>query len=234
MLTGELPKWPYTWPPPGVDALRRKVHRDLERFLRRAIEVDERKRFKDAQQMLAGFQRVRPKVLAAATRRRRTRKTERDWRAVRIRQFRRAYGKVLALRYECRKCQGPVSEAMQCCPWCGASRRVFREETRFPHRCQRCRRGMKLDWKFCPWCYGPSQGPQSDRSYTDRRYEAKCAGCRGPLMAFMRYCPWCRRKVTRNWKLDSRKDVCQGCGWGVASEFWRRCPWCSRSLPRGS
>ena len=64
-----------------------------------------------AQQMLAAFTRLRPKVLTASTRRRRTRKTERDWRDVRIRQFRKTFGKVLALQFDCRKCGGPVSEA---------------------------------------------------------------------------------------------------------------------------
>jgi hypothetical protein len=233
MLAGRLPRWPYAWPPPGYDNLRRKVPREMVDLLRKAIEVDERKRYQNARQMLAAFQRVRPRVLAQVTRRGRNRNSERDWRVIRMRQFKRTYGRSLDLRYSCKKCDGPVAETMFVCPWCGASRRVLREETRFPHRCRRCHRGMKLDWTYCPWCYGPRQGPQTSRSYSDVRYAARCSGCRGKLMPYMRYCPWCHRRVQRKWKIQSSKHVCPGCGWSVVPEFWRRCPWCARRLPRG-
>ena len=238
MFSGHLPEWPYGWPPPGYDRLRRRVHADLIALLRRALSVDPRRRFRDADQMLAAFRRVKPRAIRkAASRRRAGRRAppRRHWQHVRRRQFRMQYGKALRTRLACRRCGGPVSEPMRHCPWCGALRRVLRDEADFPARCPRCKRGVKLDWKYCAWCYGPGLRRVSDRTYTDVRYEARCGNprCRrGRLMPFMRYCPWCRRAVRRKWKLPGSKDKCPACGWGVAGEFWSYCPWCGKALPK--
>ena len=37
MLTGELPEWPFHWPPPGYDRVRGKLHPDFLAMVRRAI-----------------------------------------------------------------------------------------------------------------------------------------------------------------------------------------------------
>ncbi len=63
MLAGYLPEWPYEWPPPGVQKLRRRTHPDLIKVIRRALEVNFRKRYRDAGQMLTAFQRVKGKAL---------------------------------------------------------------------------------------------------------------------------------------------------------------------------
>ena len=68
MFAGELPAWPFDWPLPGADRLRRTVSRDFIGFLRRAIEVRERKRFRDGVQMHKAFQAVAPKALRNTTR----------------------------------------------------------------------------------------------------------------------------------------------------------------------
>lgn len=76
MLTGRLPEWPYEPPLPGSDRLRRR-HADLVALVRRAIDVNPRRRFRDAGQMLAALHRIKPRVLRHAARqasRRRTRK----------------------------------------------------------------------------------------------------------------------------------------------------------------
>jgi serine/threonine-protein kinase len=70
MLTGQRPEWPYQWPPPGHQRLRRRVHPDLIDFLRRAIEPDPRKRFRDGVQMLHVFRRVKKRALRYAAERR--------------------------------------------------------------------------------------------------------------------------------------------------------------------
>jgi serine/threonine-protein kinase len=70
MLAGQWPEWPFDWPPPGYQQLRRKAHPDLITFLRRAIEPNPRKRFRDAEQMLNAFRRVRPRAERYAARRR--------------------------------------------------------------------------------------------------------------------------------------------------------------------
>ena len=75
MFSGEWPEWPYKWPPAGYRKLRGRVHPDLITFLRKAIEVNPRDRFRDADQMLAAFRKVKGKALyhAAARQRRRSR-----------------------------------------------------------------------------------------------------------------------------------------------------------------
>ncbi len=71
MFAGALPEWPFDWPLPGADRLRRTVSRDFVAFLRRSIEVRERKRFRDGVQMQRAFEQVAPRALRANTRSRR-------------------------------------------------------------------------------------------------------------------------------------------------------------------
>ncbi|HUT57327.1 MAG TPA: serine/threonine-protein kinase [Phycisphaerae bacterium] len=234
MLSGQQPEWPYDWPPEGYQKLRRRVHPDLIALLKRAMAIDPRKRFRDADQMLAAFRRLKRRALSGPSRRRRRPRAAaktRHWLEVRQRQFKAQYGKKLRTHFLCRRCEGPVSEAMRYCPWCGAPRRVHRQETSLPARCPRCKRGTKLDWRFCPWCWGKGLRKVSDRTYTDRRYEARCGSpvCdRRDLMPFMRYCPWCHRKVRRRWKVPGSDQKCPSCGWGVVADFWNYCPWCGK------
>ena len=71
MLAGRRPEWPYDWPPPGYQQLRRRhAHPDLIDFLRRAIEPNPRKRFRDGIQMLSAFRRVKNRALRYAASRR--------------------------------------------------------------------------------------------------------------------------------------------------------------------
>jgi serine/threonine-protein kinase len=241
MLTGQIPEWPYTWPFPGYDRLCRRAHPDLISLIRRALDVDSRQRFRNAGQMLAEFRRIKSRALAftasgnGASQRApgKRRKSNRDWKAVRFGQFLRQFGKTLNTNFVCSACNGPVSESMTSCPWCGKPRKVHRDDTKFPAACPRCRRGMKLDWSYCPWCYGPGFESHSNRTYSDRRYTARCDNpkCkRKALMPFMRYCPWCRRRVRRKWRIDEAQDKCKRCGWGVLLLYWSYCPWCNKKL----
>ncbi|MHC4063924.1 MAG: serine/threonine-protein kinase [Planctomycetota bacterium] len=239
MFSGQLPEWPFTWPPPGFDRVRKKLHPDLVRFLKKTLEVDHRKRFKDAGQMLAAFHRLRSRALRSTPTRKRSRSKaatiRRDWRTIRRREFLRTYRSALDVRGTCHRCRGPVSEAMQVCPWCGVKRRVGPDETRFRGRCRRCKRGLKTDWRFCPWCYGAAINPSSTYRYSDARYSARCSNtsCAGKLlMPFMCYCPWCRRKVKKKWSIEGLKDRCSRCGWGVVRDYWDWCPWCAASIGR--
>ncbi len=237
MFGGALPEWPFDWPPRGIDRLRRRVSRPFAEFLRRSIEVNPARRFRDAGQMLAAFRKLKPRAIRAAgttSRLRRRPKRTADWQEVRIRQFKQQHGRALEAHFDCAKCGGPVSEPMTACPWCGTSRKLFRGETRFPARCSRCRRGNKLDWRFCAWCYGSQRKQVADRSYSDKRYEARCGNpsCRGQLMRFMRYCPWCRSKVQRRWKIAGTSGQCPRCRGPVLKDYWGHCPWCQRSLRR--
>lgn len=240
MLAGELPEWPFEWPFRGVERLRRKVGPDFIAFLRRSLEVDPKKRFQDARQMLLAFNRVAKLETKNGGKRKPSKPAEgngsapRDWKTVRRRQFLREYGKLLEVRHRCRRCAGPVSETMRHCPWCRADRKQHRGDVRFPLECPRCHRGVKSDWRFCPHCWGGLIGEETTRRYSDRRYEARCsnASCeRKDLMPFMRYCPWCNTKVRRKWAIPGSKSRCKSCGWGVLGEFWSFCPWCSAATP---
>ena len=234
LFSGQLPGWPYTWPPQGYQRLRAKVKPPMVGWLRRALEFRPQDRFANAQSMQREFRRVRN---GAAKRLRPRRELNNsasdDWQAVRFRQFQRKYKSSLETRYECHRCEGPVGEAMQACPWCGCQDPMASHDTAFPAHCPRCRRGVKLDWHYCPWCYGPGFEIETNRHYSDRRYTERCANrdCRGLLMPFMRYCPWCRSKVKKPWKQTGSSQKCPRCQWWVAHDFWGYCPWCSKALP---
>ena len=236
MFSGHLPEYPFAWPPPGFRALEKRINEGMLELLKRAMDLTAKKRFADARAMLAAFGRVKAHHGGRAAAKQTGTKSSRrsaDWKEIQRRQFQQEFGKVLDADYECTACHGPVSEAMQACPWCGKPRLDHEGSTDFPLRCTRCRRGMKLDWHYCPWCYGPGFEPSSTREYSDIRYSAKCqnAKCsRKLLMPFMRYCPWCHRKVRRNWKIPESTKTCRHCGWGVAAGFWSHCPWCAKRV----
>ncbi len=238
MLAGVLPEWPYEWPPLGYRRLRSRAPAKLIDMIRRAIGVDPRKRYRDATQLLNAYRRIKPQVRNSVGGSRRVangRPTRRDWQLVRRQQFQREFGTSLETRHSCTRCQGPVSEAMRSCPWCGSARKVHREKSRFPLQCPRCQRGMKSDWHYCAWCYGSGFEPSTKRSLSDRRYKFRCTSprCkRRDLMPFMRYCPWCHVKVQRKWKIEGSKNRCRQCGWGVVGAFWSYCPWCSKTLTK--
>lgn len=69
MFSGEWPEWPYAWPPPGIVRLRAKLPPEFIAFLKKAIDPNPRKRFRDAEQMRNAFLRLKSKVLNYAERR---------------------------------------------------------------------------------------------------------------------------------------------------------------------
>lgn len=239
MLTGELPEWPYSWPLPGYARLRTKVSPDMIALLKKCLQIDARKRYRDATALLAAFRRARSTSLQQARKRRtksaNPRPLKQKWKSIREREFRRHYRKTFGHLVNCGRCKHPVGETMSACPWCGFRPKVYRGETNFPARCGRCGRGMKLDWAYCPWCYGPGFEHVENREYSDARYSGRCANprcLRRDLMPFMRYCPWCRTKVQRKWKIPDSSDKCPKCGWGVLKDVWGWCPWCGKSLKK--
>lgn len=232
LLSGTLPEWPFEWPLKGHDKLAARVRPELIEVLKNSIQLDPKKRYRDAVQMQAAFGKaqshVRKQKRASASSSARTAKSGSSWRRMQWREFQRKYKKTLDTSHVCRKCEGPVAESMQCCPWCGFDNPARGSESRMPSSCPRCERGVKNDWDYCAWCYGPGFVEESTRTYPDKRYTAKCERerCRGPLMPFMRYCPWCRKKVRRAWKLAGSRHACKSCKWGIARDFWKYCAWC--------
>ncbi len=229
LFSGKLPEWPFEWPLVGHDRLNARVRPEFVEMFRKAIQLDPARRYRDATQMQAAFEQAR----SHARRQKRARKRNGNrrgssWRALQWREFQRKYRKELDTRHQCRRCEGPVAESMQACPWCGFDNPARGSESTMPSTCPRCERGVKKDWDYCPWCYGPGFIEESPRKYPDKRYTARCSNqrCRGKLMPFMRYCPWCRLKIRRPWKLKGSRHSCKACNWGIAREFWNYCAWC--------
>jgi len=236
MFSGTLPEWPFTWPMAGHDKLTARVRPEFVEFLKKAIQLDPSKRFTNAIQMYAAFEKLHTR--ARRQRQRGSKKKVKiatSWRQIRWREFQRQFKKQLDTRHQCRRCEGPVAESMQACPWCGFDNPTRGSETTMPADCPRCERGVKMDWDYCSWCYGPGFVSETNRFYSDKRYTAKCANrrCRKPMMPFMRYCPWCRTKVRKPWRFAMNKNTCHACRWGVAAEFWNFCAWCREPVRRG-
>ena len=235
LLSGKLPEWPFEWPLVGHERLTSKVRPELVEMLRKAIQLDPAKRYRDAVQMMSAFEQLQSHARRQKlTRSRGNRKVGPTWRRMQWREFQRQYRKVLETRHQCRHCEGPVAENMQACPWCGFDNPARSSESSMPSSCPRCERGVKNDWDYCPWCYGPGFVEETTRRYPDKRYSARCSNkrCRGRLMPFMRYCPWCRMKVRKAWKLQGSRHRCKACGWGIAREFWNYCAWCREPVKR--
>jgi serine/threonine-protein kinase len=229
LFSGKLPEWPFGWPMVGHEQLIARVRPEFAEMLKKAIQLDPAKRYRDATQMQAAFERLR----SHARRQKRTKtknggRSGSSWRQLQWREFQRKYRKALSTGQQCRRCEGPVAESMQACPWCGFDNPARGSESSLPSSCPRCERGVKNDWNYCSWCYGPGFVEETSRRYADKRYQARCSNtrCRGPLMPFMRYCPWCRTKVRRPWKLAGSRHSCKACKWGIAREFWNYCAWC--------
>ncbi len=235
LFSGKLPEWPFTWPMIGHERLKSRVRPEFAAMLRKAIQLDPTKRYRNAVQMQAEFERLQSH--ARRQKRPRAKNGNRrgsSWRQMQWRESQRTLRKPLDSRHQCRQCEGPVAASMQACPWCGFDNPARGSESTMPSSCPRCERGVKNVWDYCAWCYGPGFVEETARIYPDKRYTARCSNqrCRGSLMAFMRYCPWCRTKVRKPWKIPGVKQSCKACRWGIAKDFWNFCAWCREPVRR--
>ena len=235
LFSGKLPEWPFTWPMSGHDRLQTRVRPEFAAMLRKAIQLDPAKRYRNAVHMQAEFERLQSH--ARKQKRPRAKNGNRrgsSWRQLQWRESQRTLRKLLDTRHQCRQCEGPVAASMQACPWCGFDNPARGSESAMPSSCPRCERGVKNDWDYCAWCYGPGFVEETTRNYPDKRYTARCSNqrCRGSLMPFMRYCPWCRSKVQKAWKIPGIRHSCKACRWGIAKEFWNYCAWCREPARR--
>ncbi|MBK8976204.1 MAG: protein kinase [Planctomycetes bacterium] len=240
VLAGELPEWPFEWPLPGLARLRRRLPAPAIEVLRRALDVEPRRRFADAGRFLAAWNAALKGARPGRSRRdrggrgREEQEPSRSWQEIRFRQFRRAYGAVLRLDRACGACGGPLSEAMGTCPWCSVPVDTAAAGTSFPATCPRCGRGRKKDWKYCAWCWGAGFEDVAPRARPDRRYEGDCSRCHGALLPFARYCVWCRARIARPWRITGTDGRCRSCGWGVVVGEWQSCPWCGARVAGSS
>ncbi len=234
LFSGKLPEWPFRWPMVGHDRLQSRYGADIALILKKAIQLDPADRYRSAVHMLAAFRNQRRKAgngngRAKKRSRQAAERGSASWRKLQWREFQKVYRKAFGTAHDCRKCGGPVAEAMLACPWCGKDNPAKGDATRMPSICPRCERGVKNDWQYCAWCYGAGFEVETTRRFPDKRYVSRCANrsCREPLMPFMRYCPWCRSKVKRPWRIEASRHRCPSCNWSIAGEFWNYCAWCS-------
>jgi serine/threonine-protein kinase len=236
ILTGYLPTWPFEWPFASHDRFLAKVPEPVRPVLRRAAEFDPRRRYPDAGALHAALVRAlaESRETPHRGRRRRRREPSPSPLALQAEAFRRSHGRALELRYRCRRCSGPIGEAMRNCPWCGTSDNSFRELTRYALVCPDCEKGVRPEWSFCPWCYAGRFVSNGRRPPHDPRAVRRCGrrGCAGELRPFMRYCPLCKWRTRRPWTLPDLPDRCPRCRWPTSHAFLRFCPWCGRREPR--
>jgi serine/threonine-protein kinase len=239
ILTGVLPTWPFEWPPEGWRRFDQKVPEPLKPVLRKAAEFDPRRRYADAQHFAAALERAFAQVEARnrpalRKRRRPAAKPPRSSLAVQAEAFRKTHGRGLELRFRCRRCDGPIAEAMTHCPWCGTDDNSFAGLSRSALVCPECEKGVRPEWNACPWCYPGRFESNGRKPPHDPRAERICTarGCEGQLQPFMRYCPMCKRKVKRVWSHPELPDRCPRCRWPTSHAFFRFCPWCGRREAR--
>ncbi len=239
LLTGVRPTWPFDWPPrEGYPRFTAKVPEPARKVLRKAMEFQPRKRFRDAvvfdEALEAAFRKVE-KDAAPAPRRRRRKLPRKAPSPLEVQSalFKRHHGRALGMRYACRQCSGPISEPMSHCPWCGAGEQSFLDVTAYPLACPECERGVRAEWNYCAWCYKGRFLSNGRKPRHDPRAVRQCAGrgCEGQLQPFMRYCPLCKRKPGRPWSHPDLPDRCGRCRWPVSKRYWRFCPWCARRQP---
>lgn len=63
MMSGCLPEWPFEWPLEGHARLRRATSGDFITFLQKSLELNPRRRYADAAEMLVEFELVREAAL---------------------------------------------------------------------------------------------------------------------------------------------------------------------------
>ncbi|MEZ4219209.1 MAG: serine/threonine-protein kinase [Myxococcota bacterium] len=237
LFAGVLPGWPFVWPLEGHERFERRCPAPVQAVIRRALEPDPKRRWRDAGELHAALvaaiarHESRESAPAKGARRRKApshRAATNDPFALETRWFRRHFGKALRADFDCHKCGGPIAEAMRCCPWCGTDRNAFTYVTSYPLVCPDCERGVRPEWKACPWCATARLESNGRRPPLDRRATRTCRrkGCEGQLRPFMRYCPMCKTKVARPWKVESLPP-CPSCRWPMAPR-WRWCAWCGR------
>ena len=108
-LTGILIRWPFHWPPKGLDRLQNRTNAEFVRFMKKALQPDPEKRFANAKQMLLAMEAAIPaghrkKLLG------RSQEIIPDWQQLRRKSFTRRYLRVFTDLYACADCGQPIAE----------------------------------------------------------------------------------------------------------------------------
>ena len=63
MFSGQLPDWPFKWPPPGYSRIRGKLRPKTLAWLRKAIEFKPQDRYRTAVTMQKAFDKIHAKTV---------------------------------------------------------------------------------------------------------------------------------------------------------------------------
>lgn len=63
MLTGKYPEYPFNWPPPAYSRLRAKARPELIDIIRKSLQVEPKKRFKDGISVYRSYAKIRQNPL---------------------------------------------------------------------------------------------------------------------------------------------------------------------------
>ncbi len=62
LFAGQLPEWPFEWPPPGSQRLKTRIPPEFIELIRRSIDPNPNKRFRDCLHMQRAFTTLTPKL----------------------------------------------------------------------------------------------------------------------------------------------------------------------------
>ncbi|MCA9728969.1 MAG: protein kinase [Candidatus Eisenbacteria bacterium] len=239
LLAGNHLRWPFDWPEDEAKKIKRRLHPAYVPILRRMLRFRPEDRFRTAGDLVEAIERARRRIEResqekAQPRRRRRKRRVISPREAEVMLFGRLFGKSLGLGFICHRCDGPLSEEMTYCPWCGTGDLSFLDVTRYPLVCPWCEHGVMAEWEYCPWCYAGRFESNGKKPRFDSKAERICptAGCEGQLRPFMKYCPQCKTKVKRRWSTAALPHGCARCRWPINRDYWRYCPWCGRREPK--
>jgi serine/threonine protein kinase len=230
LITGSLPRYPFRWPFGGKEKFQRRVPVNLRGVIRKALAFDEHDRYPDARSMLIDVREWAQQN--SGENNSQSRKKRLPWRKYRELEFAERFGRILSLNFRCCRCNGPLSEFMMHCPWCGTDKNSFTDHTTFAAACKRCEHGIHDEWDYCPWCYGKKFSWSDIWVSPDKRYVKKCpnTSCgERSVMFWMHYCPWCNTKL-KPWRHPLLEGRCGKCDWSVAGDYWEHCAWCGKEL----
>ena len=66
LFSGQLPEWPYQWPPPGHSRIRSKLRPRMLRWLRKGMEFKPQARYRNAETMQRAYDEIHAKLVQRA------------------------------------------------------------------------------------------------------------------------------------------------------------------------
>ena len=239
MFAGTGPReWPFEWPPPGYERIRRRLHPDLIEIMRRSLRLDPRQRFDDRGAHARGLRNgtqprrePRPQRHPDGGRPRRTAWTGASCSSATSRAS-------TAPRWRRSTSAGAARARSQraCAPAPGADRAA--RPTAEPRASRRVARAAgaarSSTGAFCAWCYGAAIGPRRGARVLG---QALRCSLRQPLLHAARahalhalLSLGAGPRCGASGRSQTRRTAVRAAAGALLSEYWSTCPWCMRKL----